>query len=94
MQGNVKKGAGMGVRDTCPACSAALLQPNMAAVWIQQLGFFFLSPFKSYFLSLPSNNSLHNKFTCNDWKFCTEKQNIKILLEPVHMLGNIKSSLN
>lgn len=56
--------------------------------------FFFLSPFKSYFLSLPSNNSLHNKFTCNDWKFCTEKQNIKILLEPVHMLGNIKSSLN
>lgn len=49
MQGNVKKGTGMGVRDTSPAFSATLLQPNMAAVWIQQLGFFFISPFKSYF---------------------------------------------
>lgn len=55
---------------------------------------FFYHLLKSYFLSLPSNSSLYNKFTCNDWKFCTEKQNIKILLEPVHMLGNIKSSLN
>lgn len=55
---------------------------------------FLKSPFWSSFLSLPSNKSLHNKFMCNDWKFCTEKQNIKILLEPAHMLGNIKSSLN
>lgn len=57
--GNVrelKKRTGTGVRDAGPVSAASTLQPSMAAVWLQQWGFFnhlFKVIFCSYPLTIP-----------------------------------------
>lgn len=63
-----------GKREVCSALSTTVSHPNMAVLYVQQLLFFKKWYFQNQSLFFPpSDHFLPNKFTCNDWKFCTGK---------------------
>lgn len=78
-------------------CAGLCLHLGLTRIWVfcmfSSYGWFFFFLNGTFKVSLfpPTNHFLPNKFTCNDYKFCTGK-NVEMLLKRFHVLGKGRRS--